>query len=57
MENQNEYDDEQFTRWSVEVNAAIGGMWEAGASLSDIEEVVRNAFENVGAEGVEVSFT
>jgi hypothetical protein len=45
-DNPNRYDDEEFTRWSVQADTAIVALWEAGASLENIEEIVKNALEN-----------
>jgi len=50
VENPNEYDDHSFAHYSSAVDSAIGGLWEAGASLDNIEEIVRNALENAEAK-------
>lgn len=46
MDNPNEYNDEMYSKESVDLDSAVQGMWEAGASLDEIAETVRNAFEN-----------
>lgn len=46
MSNPNEYDDDGYTRGVVALNRAIGVMWDAGATLDNIEEEISNAFEN-----------
>lgn len=46
MTNPNPYDDEGYAKLSSMANNAICGLWEAGASLRDIEEVVSSALDN-----------
>jgi hypothetical protein len=48
MENPNEYNDEEWGRWSVEVDTSIQAFWEAGATVEEIAEAVKNALENIG---------
>ena len=45
-DNPNEYNDDEFTRWSNELHEAVGGLWEAGASYVEIIEATENALEN-----------
>ncbi len=54
MENPNEYNEERFRQFDMEASDAVYGLWEAGASLEDIESVVQNGLENV-IEGVRVA--
>jgi len=46
MDNPNEYNDEMYSRESLDLDSAVQGMWEAGASLEEIADTVRNAFDN-----------
>lgn len=46
MENPNEYDDDGFTQGCIQTSNAIGLLWDAGATLDQISEEVRNALEN-----------
>lgn len=57
MDNPNEYDDDGYTRWSVEADSAIVALWEAGASLDNIEEILANAVENATGQRAGVSIT
>jgi hypothetical protein len=49
MENPNEYNDEEFSRWASALDTAVGGMWEAGATIEDINQAFRTGLENAGA--------
>lgn len=49
VDNPNEYDDDAFTRASVEANSAIEALFEAGASGENIADVIENALKNAGA--------
>lgn len=55
LTNPNEYDDESFTRYSLELDAALGGLWGAGASATDIEQEIGNALENATGSPVSVA--
>lgn len=55
MDNPNEYSDENYTRGAIELEGAIGRLWEAGAELTDIEETISNALENATGETVGVT--
>jgi hypothetical protein len=57
MFNPNEYDDAVFIHYSSATNNAIGGMWRAGADLSDIEAAVADAIENATEVRVDVAIT
>lgn len=48
MENPNEYDDDAYLRAMDELVSAVVAMWEAGASLDNIAEEVRNGLDNEG---------
>lgn len=45
-ENPNEYDDDAFTRWANELDEAVAGLWEAGASATEIADLTTNAIGN-----------
>lgn len=55
MDNPNAYDDGDYARWASETDTAIGGLWDAGASIDNIEETVANAVENATGSRVTVS--
>jgi len=55
MDNPNAYNDEEYSQYSVETEDAIGGLWEAGAGVSDIEDVLANALENATGARFSVS--
>lgn len=46
-ENPNEYDDEQYIRYANELQDAVWGLWEAGASKDDIHSEFKNAIANI----------
>lgn len=54
MDNPNEYNDEMYSKESVDLDSAIQGIWEAGASLDEIEEIIKNGLDNAGLK-VEVT--
>lgn len=45
MENPNPYNDEGYLKANLSAHAAIGGLWDAGASEDDIEQIVKDALE------------
>lgn len=45
--NLNSYDDEGYIRYSNDLIDAILGMWDAGASLGDIENTIDDALSNI----------
>lgn len=48
-ENPNEYDDESFTNASNGLVGYVSELWEAGASIDDIQNVIKDALEGAGA--------
>ena len=46
-ENPNEYDDEQFLRYSTELFDAVMALWDAGATVENIEAEFKNAIDNI----------
>lgn len=54
MDNPNEYSDDDYAHYSVELNSAVVSLWEAGASLGDIEAELESALENATGARVQV---
>lgn len=54
MENPNEYDEIAYSRARIEVNSAIGQIWDAGAALDEIQDDLAEAIENATGHGVVV---
>ncbi len=57
MKNPHDYDDDGFTRYSSEVDSAVGGLWESGASLTDLESLLQDALENATTGRLDVSIS
>lgn len=55
MENPNTYNDEDWARYSSELQSAISGFWESGASISEIEECISNGMSDVTDASWEVT--
>jgi hypothetical protein len=55
MENPNEYDDDGFTKGTNDLENAIAGLWESGAALDNIEDIISNALENATGHAILVS--
>lgn len=54
MQNKNEYKDELFAQGSNELQTAIDTLWEAGASMDNIEGEIANALENAMGDAYSV---
>lgn len=54
-DNPNTYDDERYTNASNDAITGIAEMWEAGGSLEDIENTIKDALCNVGFDATEIS--
>jgi hypothetical protein len=57
MENPNEYDDDEYARRSTEIHSVIDSLWEAGATLSNIESEIESALENATGSSFDVTIT
>ena len=58
MLNPNVYDDEAYSKESMDLDSSLVGMWDAGASIENIEETIVTAFENCDPSvKVEVTIT
>ncbi len=50
MENVNPYNDDAYTASSGKARNALVGLWEAGASLTDIETVIEDALDDASVQ-------
>ena len=57
MDNPNEYDDAEYARRSTEVHSVIDALWDAGASISNIESEIESALENATGSTFDVTIT
>lgn len=57
MENPNPYNDDKYAESSSRLHSAIGSMWEAGASIENIEDTISNALEDCDVPEPNVSIT
>lgn len=46
MENPNAYDDDKWSRASMDLRSAVASFWEAGCDLEHIEQDVQGALED-----------
>lgn len=46
MQNPNEYTDEAYAAATVKLNSALSALWEAGATISNVEGELESALEN-----------
>jgi len=49
-ENPNPYDDDSYLTYQSMVDSGVGGLWESGASVDDIMDIVRNTLANCQAD-------
>jgi hypothetical protein len=55
IENENEYDDGAYTRATNDLANAVANLWNAGASLDNLESELEMALENATGRGVLIS--
>ena len=52
MKNENEYNDDAYVRGSNQIENGISTLWEGGASIDNIEDVISNALENTAGHAI-----
>lgn len=52
MRNPNEYNDEDYTNAMASVNHGLSLLWQSGATIEQIEEIVQSGLENSVGAGI-----
>lgn len=56
-ENPNAYDDQQYLKASSDIPELVEALWEAGASLEDIERELQSAVQGIPGDWERIALT